>query len=65
MTREECVRLVKVMGESIKNQAEKIVPSFDTWSNFKVSFEVDPLQISQLNIEIHTYTPEIIEHYTT
>lgn len=65
MTREECVGLVKVMGESIKNQAEKIVPSFDTWSNFKVSFEVDPLQISQLNIEIYTYTPEIIEHYKT
>lgn len=65
MTRKECVELVKVMGESIKNQAEKIVPPFDTWSNLKVSFEVDPLQISQLNIEIYTYTPEIIEHYTT
>lgn len=65
MTREECIELVKVMGESIKNQAEKIVPSFDTWSDFKVSFEVNPLQVSQLDIEIHTYTPEIIEHYKT
>lgn len=63
--REDYVGMVEAMGEAIMNNADFIIPSEEVkWTNIVVSFSIDPLEVSKLNISIDSVPNEIINFFT-
>lgn len=63
--RKDYVGMVEAMGEAIMNNADFIIPSEEVkWTNIVVSFSIDPLEVSKLNISIDSVPNEIINFFT-
>ena len=63
--RKDYVGMVEAMGEAIINNADFIIPPEEVkWTNIVVSFSIDPLEVSKLNISIDSVPNEIINFFT-